>query len=445
MNGRTLVVATWGHPAQWHNVLYSVGTKVRDFKCCTSLIPLLKYLEGKEVDVAIVALDSLAEKPRKSVDSPCYICYESLSKELENPLKDGYRELREALEAFLRKFFQCLTETYGSAMDVNLKRVVIGPALGSPGGNWRFEGSAMDFEALVLGELGRLCLRERYSRLILDLTHGVNYVPSIVTRLASKLASVLLVAHEDLREVRLTIYNSDPAVQDGKANINVIADEVVKHVQPLHKLPPPVELEGSTDVLGSSLKGWYYGFVKYVVSSLYYPLPLALHELALQSYCVSPEDPIEEILSLWTSHVEVDYQSLRVRRRLSLCPDSIYAILLTKAVCRRLSPYRGPLDVEKAKGLARVYESVHRALYELINHELSLLEKGLKEGKIPARQSTESKERKADKRIMIAHAGLQEGLVEVDPSGKMGYVKDVRIILNKEAKLVLDTSKKCGE
>jgi hypothetical protein len=46
---------------------------------------------------------------------------------------------------------------------------------------------------------------------------------------------------------------------------------------------------------------------------------------------------------------------------------------------------------------------------------------------------------------MIAHAGLQEGLVEVDLSGEMGYVKDVRIILNKEAKLVLDTSKKCGE
>lgn len=447
MSGRTLVVATWGHPARWYNVLYSVGTKVQDFRCCTSLIPLLRYLEGEGegVDVVLVALDSLVEKPGGSVNSPCYRCYESLSKELESLPRGGYGELREALKVFLRRFFHCLIETYGGTTSAELKHVVIGPALGSPGGNWRFEGGATDFEALVLGELGRLCLRERYGRLILDLTHGVNYMPSIVTRLAPKLASILLVAHEGLGEVRLTIYNSDPAAQDGKANINVIADEVVKHIQPLHKLPPPVELEGSTDVLGSHLKDWYYGFAKYVVSSLYYPLPLALHELSLERGCVSPEDPAEEILSLWISHVEVDYQGLRVRRRLSLCPDSIYAILLTMAVCRRLGPYGGPLDVEKARGLARVYESVHRALYELINHELSLLEKGLKEGRVPARQSVEGKERRADKRVMIAHAGLQEGLVEVDQYGRMRYVKDVRTILGKEAKLVLDTSKKCGE
>jgi hypothetical protein len=62
---------------------------------------------------------------------------------------------------------------------------------------------------------------------------------------------------------------------------------------------------------------------------------------------------------------------------------------------------------------------VHRALYGLINHELSLLEKGLKEGRVPARQGVEGKERRADKRVMIAHVGLQEGLVEVDQYGRI--------------------------
>jgi hypothetical protein len=106
MSGRTLVVATWGHPAQWYNVMYSVGTKVQDFRCCTSLIPLLGYLEGEGegVDVALVALNSLVEKPRGPVDSPCYRCYESLSKELESLPRGGYGELREALKVFLRRF-----------------------------------------------------------------------------------------------------------------------------------------------------------------------------------------------------------------------------------------------------------------------------------------------------------------------------------------------------
>jgi hypothetical protein len=68
MSGRTLVVATWGHPARWYNVLYSVGTKVQDFRCCTSLIPLLRYLEGEGegVDVVLVALDSLG----RSLEDP---------------------------------------------------------------------------------------------------------------------------------------------------------------------------------------------------------------------------------------------------------------------------------------------------------------------------------------------------------------------------------------
>lgn len=460
MSGKTLLLTSWGQPALWRDVVYVTDTGVEGFKCCTSLLPLLKSL-NERIDVVIVILDSLMDKLEKRLESPCYRCYENALKGIDVSSAKSYEELKNSLSNSTKEFIGCLVKEYGFNKEIALRKVVVGPAVGSPGGNWMFEGNAMDYEAIVLEEVSELCFEEPYQRLVLDLTHGINFMPSILMRLAHRLASILLVAHEELKEVRLTVYNSDPVSSvagEQKINLNVIVDEIVKNIQLIHRLPPPIEKRGNIrrppQGIPKHLKSMYYGVVKHILSSLYYPSPLALYEFTVEERCEEVNKLAEEVLKLWLEHVEVDHQNLRVKRWLSMCPDSVYAILLSKAVCKRLGRHDGLLDLACAEKLAEVYGRVHEALYELVNHELSKIKcrivkreiekKPEGSGECVQQEDRVSSGRRADKRIMIAHAGFQECLVEINPHGKMKYIKNAETIL-REAGLLIGTSKGCKE
>jgi CRISPR-associated protein Csx1 len=136
------------------------------------------------------------------------------------------------VERFVTEVIKCL----GVRAPV---RTVVAPAVGSPGGVWKFSGKAEDFESAVLYEPGSMVLNREYDEIVLDLTHGINFMPALTLRIAYRLASILLVAYGELgkRGIRILVYNSDPHRYDREeskrfpVNINLIAREALQGVR----------------------------------------------------------------------------------------------------------------------------------------------------------------------------------------------------------------------
>ena len=124
------------------------------------------------------------------------------------------------------------------------------PAIGSPGGRWVFSGGARDFAAIVLAELYRVVKEFRPDALILDVTHGVNYMPTETMHVARLALSALNMAKalEALRQgdevsqamTDLVVVNSDPyppGATKPRLSINIVYREIVRGIERLTPIP----------------------------------------------------------------------------------------------------------------------------------------------------------------------------------------------------------------
>ena len=431
----SLIIAPWGAPASWRNVRYKLelegGGAGRgeggELEFCTTLPLLLRAYEG--ADVALVVLDSLVDEFRgQEQQSACYRCYDQLrSLVREAGRASSYSELREGVECFVEAYLGCLLQ-HASGVSPENVRAVVCPAVGRPGGSWSFEGRAADFEAVALYELGRLCAEQPYHRLILDLTHGINFMPALTLRLAERLAGVLLAAHAELAEqgVELLVYNSDPVTGSAPLRLNLVAKARIKSIPIPHELPgdllKPREKVAEGGVQGVNKR--YREAVKLTLSALVYPMPLVLclsRGKAANSFAV-----LEDAYRLWLNSIVVDGQS--VRRRLSLSPDGVYALLLSGSAAKRLEKLGlgYPAELAKLKELAELYRAVNESYYHLVMNELGRVEELLRETTAETKMLYElygeqPRGKRFDKRVMIAHAGLQKEFVEVLEGRELKY------------------------
>jgi CRISPR-associated protein Csx1 len=440
--GRTLIIAPWGQPAFWRTATYLLDDIKID--SCTSLTAVVEGF-GDESDVVILTLDSLLDEYLKKGEGKCYECYDSY-RDLVKKSADAktYDEALNTLKEFVKDFVKCL----GLSIE---PYVVVCPAVGSPGNIWRFTGHPTDFEAVALYHLGKLCIEKPYTRLVLDLTHGVNFMPAVTLKLAEKLASIILAAHmgsvASLEEgVELQVYNSDP-LPSGAAvnnlNINRIMKDRIKTIIAPHDLPKRLirhrtkEIEQAEELLRINEK--YLNAVQLPLSAIYYPLPLALCEMVFQNPAIQqPATILEDAFNLWYSHVKIG--GGEVDRLLGVDPDAVYALYLVEAFGRRLkAEVKPPPTVEDFKKLAKLYKVVNKSFYYLIMDEISHIERSLDVlgGWMPLHYLySEDVEKRADKRIMIAHAGLQKELVEVNSLKQLRYRRDVSEILREAGLLV---------
>jgi CRISPR-associated protein Csx1 len=443
---RRLLIATWGSPARWDTVRYVLrdgGETLWEGESCTTLVPTTESLCTENCDAVVIALDSLIDlgsSPLKEKNA-CYTCSESC-RHILREVPRSYVELRGAVERFVREVIKCL------AVRARI-HTIVAPAVGSPGGLWRFSGRAEDFGSLILYELGLMALRQRYDEIVLDLTHGINFMPSLTLRLAYHIASILLVAHSGLTEkgVRLIVYNSDPYRQHREeqeclrkfsVSINTIAKDLVKSIQLIHRIPKPVryqrkpegELREEVERLNAELSK----ILGLTYSALYYPLPLAL--CSVVNEVGSPLPTLEKAFKLWLDLIEVSGTS--VSRALSINPDAVYASLLVEAVARRLSNIGYPTSIEALQELSELYSSVHPSYYYLINDEIGRLKEVEKQIVSTGRWTRYCEvhrdgcreAEKPDTRTMVAHAGLQKECVEIDPSRRLRYTHDIGWILS---------------
>jgi CRISPR-associated protein Csx1 len=486
-----LVVAPWGLPPQWRDVMYVLEVDGKCFKSsrryCTTLIPLLLSMEDHvkvgKVDVVIIALDSLVNKYTKTEDSTCFKCYNELSMYIDEASKSGsYNELTLKLKEFIVEFIKCLFEKYGLGLNINNNlNVIIAPAIGSPGGRWVFRGDLQDFEFRVLYELGKLCLTKPYPKVIIDLSHGINFMPSLVMHLIRKLVSIQLLAHKELRDVTVEVFNSDPIPPLGTSEryirINRAVYEDVRSILLVHSIPEFIDLSHIAES-DESLKSKFLPVkidltnkvssvlkvVKLIYSSLYYPLPLVLYYLLHRDVC-GCIDSLTNVLDRITDYVVVDYgdpNSPTIVRPITVNPDTLYIYYIARALCKRIGGHSGEaptIDYIKSEVMP-IYEYIHESLPILIGQELSNLErlgkdlkalqnyqslkgtwKSLDEVRLLVKRSSggeESKKRRPDKRILIAHTGFQDEFIQIliNDEFKLKYVLDPKQIL-KEAGLLI--------
>ncbi|MCC6024046.1 MAG: CRISPR-associated DxTHG motif protein [Thaumarchaeota archaeon] len=440
---RRLLIATWGSPARWGTAYYILrdGDKILwEGESCTTLVPMVEGLCTENCDTVVVTLDSLvdlgSDSPRER--NACYTCSEGC-KHLLGGTPRSYAELRGAVERFITEVVKCL----GVRAQI---RTVVAPAVGSPGGVWKFSGKAEDFESVVLYELGSMVLNREYDEIVLDLTHGINFMPALTLRIAYRLASILLVAYRGLSErgIRILVYNSDPHRYDRDGskrfpvNVNLIARDLVKSIQLVHRIPRPVKplrrLEGGLREEIEKLDAELFKVLRLAYPALYYPLPLVLCSVVKE--LGSPLPTIEKVFRLWLDLTEVSYTS--VSRALSINPDAVYALLLIGAVAKRLNGIEYPTPVRVLQELSELYSSVHPSYYYLINDEVSHLRevesRVVSAGRwvryCEVHRDGCRKVEKPDLRTMVAHAGLQKEFVEIDASTRLRYVRDVSWILS---------------
>jgi CRISPR-associated protein Csx1 len=468
----TLLVTTWGLPARWIEASYVFTPEEKTkINSCTTLIPILlsirEAIEEGKLDLAIIVLDSLIDKfigrPEK-LHSKCFECYKKHLHYLDEET-DTYVEMINNIRKFVEELVKCLLEEYN--LDIEIKpHVIVAPAVGSPGGRWIFKGELWDYQSKVLIELGEMCLSKPYQRLILDLSHGINYMPSLTLQLLPMISSIILLSHQELNNVKITVYNSDPVAQVTTPIPSVLnKDEVeVDSLFLVHRglSSPSLSKWARREAINylqqkKRLEESFHRVcqeVKYLYTSLYYPLPLALYYFSCGDNCMK----LEETWSIIKSELESSIILIRNRDRneilrpISVDPSTLYIYYVSRALCKRLGDHglEPPSIMRLKEKEAEVYRFVHKALHRVVEHELGILMQLVKELKAQVELYKYYKESwlslctirkvldmesegckkdiKAESielRNLIAHTGLLKDLVEILISDN-----DVRIKYN---------------
>ncbi|MCS7105514.1 MAG: CRISPR-associated CARF protein Csx1 [Thermofilaceae archaeon] len=208
-NVKTLIVATWGDPRNWSSVKYRVkglekeGEKeeVLEGKC--SLLPLM-LKAGCDARAIVVVADTLfstfeEEQPR---------AWANIEERVRNKVKLYW-------ESFVESSKVNGVELSSDTKDrlKNSVEVVVCPGLGRyKFGDFLFEfrGSLELFmSTILLHVLERALGMGRACELWLDLSHGVNYMPSAALIAVSKVGRILSFLAKR-NEVKLRVFNSDP-------------------------------------------------------------------------------------------------------------------------------------------------------------------------------------------------------------------------------------------
>ena len=443
----TILIAPWGQPAQWGNATYITPSGLR-IKTCTSLLPTLVELiknKHRNIKVVIPVLDSLIEeyrgRPRGS------ICYEKFLELYGSIIKSNYLSYRHLIDDIERLVRLAAREIIEESLEMNKNvisgeeqkrildiikfnlHVIVCPAIGSPGGKWRFEGDARDYLAVALIRCYELLKESPPDKIILDLSHGINFMPALTLQLAYMIASVSLLSSKDTRLVRIEAFNTDPFPHDAKEpdlNINLVHRDLVSSITlppeiPKHIISPRVYISSDVRKKVDELNRIYINAVNGPISSLYYPFPLAL-SLYCYDNMVDLRNArlIREVFRLWITNVEV--KEFVINRPLRLNPEAVYLYLLASTACNTTLSIVKLYDSHRAsirslKELQSIYEKVNNSLGQIVGWELDKFEdeaakvsQYLDKGKCIHELSQRGV---IGTRIMIAHAGLQKDIVEI--------------------------------
>ncbi|MEM1849450.1 MAG: TM1812 family CRISPR-associated protein [Thermofilaceae archaeon] len=178
--GSSFCATTWGNPAFWRLANYvNGGLSDTGF----STLGMLQKLEKPRMPVLVAVVDSLAA-------------------EAECETSD-YSELRRAVVEYVRKHL-CGVEAEVEVLPGILRAV-------KDGRQYTFKADLGDFRLLYTYSLYTRALKAAcgsVTRIALDISHGVNYMPTLALDAAQEVAAMLAAALT--QPVELRVYQADP-------------------------------------------------------------------------------------------------------------------------------------------------------------------------------------------------------------------------------------------
>lgn len=450
-----LIIVSWGAPWKYKKKKYSLENG-ESISSCSSFFSIAK--KYPDSDIIIVGSDSILDfSIGKDERNECSEAFNKAADKLNiKPISaslESYRSYDEILNRAEELIKRTAINMKPEDLDEERIKTVAVPMLGKMG-NVLFTGGSRDPLSIMLYKLYMHTKSKDVNRIILDLTHGINYIPSILLQASRFIASLSLLRSIKGRysSVEIKAYNSEvlseergemvlrevyaenlesimlPALKEGTGDLKLITWR--------GKEEPPKEFKGFNEEIGK-----LYGNLKNILASVFYPAPLVL-----KTSCLNFKDPklIEDALDrafdLWKKLTDiVNIKDLKVVRNSELSYWTIYSYLLAKEACEWIGFEKDSMSAEELKKSSELYKRINKSYEYLILNEVSKLEtdevkkkliENKKEGcflysEVLERERKMSKSREPDMRILIAHAGLQSDLTQlcIEPESKEIVVK----------------------
>ena len=288
----SILVSNWGDPRAWENVIYKIDGRPYPTPTKSSLPIILSHTSPKPEKVFIIVLDTIVKHDVSS-----------------------YKDLKDSVMAYYQEFLRSLD------LDVPVE-IIVAPGVGrfrlNDESYAEFRGFLTDFQAYVTFEIVRRILELGENELIihLDLTHGVNFMPSLTYSIMCDVLGAFAIA----KRVHLKVYNAEPYIRGVTTELNIhtvedrefqpnIKNEALPFVSRLLEpgiIPEREKVEVKNTLYSMRLNEKNVNELNAFLSSLANGLPLAY-------YTFYPEvDSLELLLSnaekLWTWQVKV-YQT----------------------------------------------------------------------------------------------------------------------------------------
>lgn len=371
-----LVVATWGLPSPWRKVNYLLEVKPPSIKewgkysrwppydgkpipSYSTTVALIKALEelGWSTKALIFGLETLAsssaggDNEKKDVNQKHSEIVKRLCGNIPSCscLRDAAREI---LDLWVKKYFEDMMDKV-AGMHILPGAGVYNISCDS-GRVFKYSNSPLLFSFLFEYIVFKSLLELKPDAVILDITHGVNYMPSLAIRSIERPVKVYSALSS--KEVGLAVTNSDPVQQNTQES--TIHFVVVKRIS---EEPLPL-LREISDIVIEEAKGKLYYMRRpekpqsmglrsldkleqkvktlkedlKVISKAYdYGLALYLIEKLTQKYNVQIPD-FEEIV--WNEcNIESKDSEVTMSRKYILDQDLIMSIIYAKDLLSRIS------------------------------------------------------------------------------------------------------------
>lgn len=189
----SILISTWGDPKGWHLVTYKIDGHSYPTKIKSSMPAIVKYASPKIEKAFIIVPDTMVKQKVSS-----------------------YKELKDSVIKYYRDFLDSL------GLDIQ-SEIIVAPGRGrfklDYGGFSEFLGSLTDFQAYITLEVARriIDLAEDNITVHLDLTHGVNFMPSLTYAAVSEILEALAIA----KKINLKVYNADPLIPEATDELTI--------------------------------------------------------------------------------------------------------------------------------------------------------------------------------------------------------------------------------
>lgn len=188
----TLIITAWGDPKGWFRARYVVETP--------------EDLASDDFEVEGVYRSTLAPLQRTYKGSRVLLFVQS---SLRAPSDESYQRLKRDVEEYIRSSYLQNKEYCDEPDAVD---VVVLPAVGRfsvDNVQVKHKGRVEIFRSASALACYEKLLEVRPKRVVVDLSHGINYMPVYLNQSAVSMLSLYAAANQD-RGVRLLVYNSEP-------------------------------------------------------------------------------------------------------------------------------------------------------------------------------------------------------------------------------------------